>query len=245
MTSLKLGGAPNRPRAQRRLETVVLVLAFLTLSVSAGLGWLAVLDDATLKSAPVVDSHAEFLVRDWAAEAEATAVGAVVLNQKADADLVRLLVPQMNASSRRISALQTKLASSFQDPAAQALLAKASAKGKVYEDVQLALTEEREAVPGYDSAHGIGPPLAPAIADYLEALHDLLDYTKKHAAQSAPAIAAAAASGRKVLLVAFGISVLLAIAVTSLFGISLSRNRRPRDVREGTSFDPHSQRGQV
>ena len=128
-----------------RLALSFSVMLLLMMLMAAIGGWqLDALSKITTRIA-AVDARAERVVGDWLAETKSNAVRALVLTRSDDADLRRLLTPQLEATTKRISELQKQVESMGQTAEAKALFADVGAKRKTYVDARSAALEQKKA----------------------------------------------------------------------------------------------------
>jgi methyl-accepting chemotaxis protein len=187
----------------------------LLLMLMAGVGaWrIAQLNDVTTSMANV-NARIERLVGAWFAETKANAVRAVVLTHSDDPELKRLLTPQLEATTKRISALQGEVEQLLDSSEAKALFAEVGLKRKNYLDIRKAVLEKKKAGEVEEALTLLNTSMLPAVDAYIGSISKLVEHYASEGDKDAASAAASAQSAR-ILLIGFCV-------VGVLFGVFFS-----------------------
>ena len=175
-----------------RLALAFAILIVLLMSMAGVGAWrLAELDRVTTQMA-TVNLRIERVVGEWFAETKSNSVRAVVLTHTEDPDLKRMLMPAMEATSKRISELQKEVETLVSKPRARALFDEVGVKRKAYLDLRKAIMEKQKAGQAAEAATLLETAMVPAINTYVESIKNLVDfYTREVQADASAAQATA------------------------------------------------------
>jgi methyl-accepting chemotaxis protein len=199
-------------------------LAFTVLMVlMAGVGaWrLAGLNEVTLEMASV-NLRVERVVGAWFAETKSNSVRAVVLTHTDDAQLKRILTPQLEATSARISELQKEVEGLMDSPEAKALFAQIGTKRSAYLELRKAVLEKKKAGENEEALALLNTAMLPAADAYVASIKKLVDHYSAEVERDAALAAASATSGRNVLLGACLVGVLLGVLLSWWITLSIT-----------------------
>ena len=201
------GGISIRLRLAVGFGVLILLMVLM-----AGLGaWrLAELDKVTTSMAKV-NFRIERLVGAWFAETKSNAVRAVVLTHSDDPELKRLLTPQLEAATKRISELQKDVEGLLDSTQAKALFDEIGAKRKSYLDIRKTVLEKKKAGQADEALALLNSSMLPAVDSYIGSIGALVEHYSSEAGKDAASAAAAAESGRNLLFGVCGAGVLLGL----------------------------------
>jgi methyl-accepting chemotaxis protein len=204
------GASSIRWRLAAGFTVLVLLLVLM-----AGIGaWrIAELNEVTTSIAKV-NSRIERLVGAWFAETKSNAVRAVVLTHSDDPELKRLLTPQLEATTKRISALQSEVEGLLDSTDAKALFAEVGLKRKNYLDIRKAVLEKKKAGQVEEALTLLNTSMLPAVEAYIGSISKLVEHYAGEGDKDA-ALAAASAQSARNLLIGFCV-------VGVLFGVFFS-----------------------
>src|SRR5512140_2304814 len=144
--------------------SVLIVLMMLMAGVGA---WrLAELNDVTMRMAKV-NLRIERVVGAWFAETKSNAVRAVVLTQSDDPELKRILAPQLEATSKRISQLQKEVEGLINSPEAKSLFDEVGARRTRYLDLRKTVLEKKKAGQNEEALATLNGEMLPAVDAYV------------------------------------------------------------------------------
>ena len=214
----------------RRLAAAFSVLILL-LMVMAGVGaWrLAELNDVTMRMANV-NLRIERVVGAWFAETKSNAVRAVVLTYSDDPELRRMLAPQLEATTKRISEMQKEVEGLMNSPEAKALFEEAGARRAHYLSVRTAVLGMKSAGEGSEALVMLNSAVLPAAETYIASIKNLVDHYTAQVEADAAMAASTAVSGRNLL-----IGVCLAGVVLGLLFAWWITASITRPIRQGVS----------
>src|SRR6185295_2994151 len=142
------------------------LIVLLVLMAGVGAWRLAELDKVTTSMAKV-NSRIERLVGAWFAETKSNAVRAVVLTHSDDPELKRLLTPQLEAATKRISELQHEVEQVLDSSKAKALFDEVGAKRKSYLDIRKSVLEKKKAGQTEEALALLNTSMLPAVDAYI------------------------------------------------------------------------------
>ncbi len=190
------------PDATKRLDTTnrlmwafgLMVALFL---VMTGAGWWT-LTDISRQVGKIVHGSAqeERFMREWLVETKANAVRAVVLARGNDAGLTQLLTPELEATTRKISALQKQVEALLTRDEAKRLFTEVGAKRVQYLQVRAEAIKRRDAGDLAEAARIVDTQVTPAVSAYITAIQALIDDEKTYVDSSGRMAIAKADSGR-------------------------------------------------
>jgi len=223
----------SRPSRLRGLGTIRARLAatfagfILLLAAMAAVGaWrLADLNAATQEMA-TVNLRMERLVGDWLSQTRSNAVRAVVLTHSDDADLRRMLAPAMEATTKRISALQGQVEGLVDSPEARRLFQEVGARRTTYLESRKTVLATRKAGDPQGALRLMEQAMLPAVEAYVGAIQALAEHYTKEVARDAAQAAQSAEAGRRLLLAFCAAGTLLAVAAAWLITRSITQPLR-------------------
>jgi methyl-accepting chemotaxis protein len=206
-----------------RLAIAFSSLILLSMAMAAVGAWrLAELDRVTDHIARV-NMRIERAVGMWYAETKSNSVRAVVITHTDDDGLKRLLAPELDATSLRITELQKEVEKLVDGAEAKALFDDIGAQREKYLSIRKAVLEKKKAGQTEEALALLDKSMLPAVATYVASIKKLVDHYSVQGEKDAAAAAAAALSGRNVLLGACAIGVLLGIIFSWLITRSIRR----------------------
>jgi methyl-accepting chemotaxis protein len=185
-----------------RAKLVWAFVAFTALLVAmAAIGaWrLAELDQATTRMAKV-NLQMERVVGDWLSNTRSNAVRAVVLTQSDDPELRRILAPELEATTKRINALQAEVERLATDPQGKALFAQVGTNRKAYLAARAKVLETRKAGNAAEATALMDSSMLPAVRTYVESIQAMAAHYTDEVAHDAAAANESAVWGRNVLV---------------------------------------------
>jgi methyl-accepting chemotaxis protein len=188
---------------QRLAAGFAVLILLLMLMTGVGAWRLAELNGVTTRMANV-NMRIERLVGAWFAETKSNAVRAVALTQSDDAELKRILAPQLEATTRRISELQKEVERTLDSPKAKALFEEVGSKRKNYLDIRKTVLDKKKAGQTEEALALLNTSMLPAVDAYVGSIGALVEHYTSEAMKDAAAAAATAESGRNLLV---GVSV--------------------------------------
>ncbi len=188
---------------------LLLLIAFI-----AGLGsWRLQSLTAVTEHIVGVDARTERTVAEWFSETKANSVRALVLTRSDDPEIKRLLSPQLEASTKRISELQKQVEGMLQTEGAKALFKNVTAKRQAYIDVRNAAIERKKAGKLEEAQQLVDSAMVPAIDAYVLSIQKLVEHFIRDVEASAAEAAANAALGRNAMIGAAIVGLLLGLAL--------------------------------
>ena len=212
------GGISIRLRLAGGFAVLILLMVLM-----AGLGaWrLAELDKVTTSMAKV-NFRIERLVGAWFAETKSNAVRAVVLTHSDDPELKRLLTPQLEAATKRISELQKDVEGLLDSAQAKALFDEIGAKRKNYLDIRKTVLEKKKAGQTDEALALLNSSMLPAVDAYIGSIGALVEHYTSEAGKDAVSAAATSESGRNLLFGVCVAGVLLALFISRWLTFSIT-----------------------
>ena len=209
-SSVPEGGKKNINRLTVAFSLMVTLFLLMT-----GIG-LWTLTDITKLVGNVVNGGAaeERLLREWLGETKSNAVRAVVLARTGDAELVMLLTPALQATSKNISALEQRVGEALYSAESKALFAAVGEKRQHYIAVRTAAISSHKAGNHDDAVQIVDARMIPAVDAYIASIQSLVDHVAAYTDSSGRDAIASAQSGRWVFLAA-------ALAILSLSAVVL------------------------
>ncbi len=159
------------------------------------------------------DAKEERVIWDWFSETKANAVRAIVLTRTEDEDIKKLLAPDLEATTQRISQLQKQVESLLSTDEARAIFAEVGEKRKAYIAARTQAVEARKAGNSEEAKRLVDTRMVPAIKDYVATLNTMVDYQKRALESSGETVAASAQSGQLIYI--------FSVAAILLFGLVL------------------------
>ncbi len=156
-----------------------------------------------------VDTRTERIVGDWFSETKANAVRALVLTRSDDPEIKRLLTPQLEASTKRISELQKQVEGLLRTEEAKALFKNIGVRRQAYIDARNAAIERKKAGKTEEALRIVDTDMAPAIDAYVASIQKLLAHYVRDVETSAAEAAANSTAGRYALFAASAVGLLL------------------------------------
>lgn len=207
-----------------RSKLIAAFAAFIALLIAmAAIGaWrLAELNNAATHMA-TVNLRMERLVGDWLAMTQANAVRAVALTQTDDPELRRLLTPEMEETTKRITAMQGDVERLLESAAARALYDDVMAKRKAYLAARAKVHDSRKAGNLAEASALMESAMLPAVRAYVKSIEAMADHYTEEVGRDAAFATATANSGRNYLLGFCIAGVLAAIAFAMLIMRSIT-----------------------
>jgi methyl-accepting chemotaxis protein len=167
--------------------------------------------DVTTRNLATVDLKMERLVGEWLSMTRANAVRATVLTRSDDDDLKRLLTPEMEGTTKRISEVQKEVEQMLTTPQSRALFQSVGDKRKAYLAARQSVLEKKKAGAGAEAIALMDNTMIPAIRTYVDSIKALADHYGTAVEGDAAAAHESAISGRNVLAAFCTAGVALAI----------------------------------
>src|SRR6185369_4548139 len=123
----------------------------------------------------------------------------VVLTHSDDPELKRLLTPQLEAATRRISELQKEVEGLLDSTQAKSLFDEINAKRKSYLDIRKSVLEKKKAGQTEEALALLNASMLPAVDAYIGSIRGLGEHYTGEAERDAASAAATAESGRNLL----------------------------------------------
>jgi methyl-accepting chemotaxis protein len=185
------------------------------LMLMAGVGaWrLAELNDVTTNMASV-NLRIERVVGAWFAETRGNAIRAVVLTYSDDPELKRMLTPQVEAATKRISEMQKEVETLVRSAQAKALFDEVGVKRTRYLEVRKNVLEKKKAGQAEEALALLNTSMLPAVDAYIGSIRNLVDHYTRQVENDAAMAAATASSGRNLLIGVCAAGVLLGILLS-------------------------------
>jgi methyl-accepting chemotaxis protein len=196
------GGGSLLARASvgQRVAGATVVFLLFVFAMSAVAAWrLAELNDVILRMANV-NLRIERVVGAWFAETKANAVRAVVLTYSDDPELKRILTPQVDAATKRVSEMQKEVAGLMNSAQAKALFDEVGAKRARYLELRNSVLDKKKAGQNDEALALLNTGMSPAIDAYVGSIKNLVDYYAGQVEKDAAMSAATAESGRNLLI---------------------------------------------
>src|SRR5512140_864466 len=207
--------------------SVLIVLMMLMAGVGA---WrLAELNDVTMRMAKV-NLRIERVVGAWFAETKSNAVRAVVLTHSDDPELKRILTPQVEAATKRISEMQKEVEGLLNSAQAKALFEEVGVKRAHYLELRKTVLDKKKAGQNEEALALMNTGMLPAIETYIGSIKNLVDYYTAQVQADATMAATTALSGRNVLIGVCLAGVLLGLLSAWWITASITR-----PIRQGVS----------
>ena len=211
-------------RMRLGLAFALFVAMFVTMTAVATLH-LQELDRKTTELA-TVNLKMERLVGEWLSFTRANAVRATVLTRSDDEELRRLLTPEVEATTKRISELQAQIEKMLDSAEARQLFESVGEKRKAYLGARQRVLEKKKSGEPGEATALMDSAMLPALRTYIDSIRTLAEHYGTEVAHDAAAAHAAAIAGRNVLV---GMSV-LGVVLAVLFSMLLMRSiTRPLD----------------
>ena len=204
-----------------RLAIAFAVLIILLIG-TAGIGaWkLAELNQLTNNMA-TVDARIERVVGAWFAETKSNAVRAVVLTLSDDAEIKRVVTPQMEAATKRISELMKEVEGLVDSPEAKGLFEEVSVKRKKYLDLRKTVLDTKKAGQLEEATLLLNNTMLPAVDAYVGSIKHLVDHYAAEGEKGAAAAHASASTGRKAFVAVSLAGLLIAVLLSWLITASI------------------------
>lgn len=229
MTTETLDGGFGRRFSIGTRLTLAFGALIVLLVAMAGVGaWrLAQLHERT-EDLTTVNLRMERLVGEWLQQTRTNLVRRMVVTHSEDAELARLLTPEMNGTAARINELQAEIQKLVDDPQAAGLLQSVEGKRKAYLDIRNVVDQKKKSgdLPGAIAL--LNAQMVPAQNQYVDAIQALRDFYLADSERDAVAATESARKGNQVLLLCCVLGVLL--AALSAWKITTSITRPVREA---------------
>jgi methyl-accepting chemotaxis protein len=213
----------ERASIRAKLVAAFSVFTILLLCMAAIGGWrLAQLDAAATRMAQV-DLGMERLTGEWLSHTRTNAVRATVLTLSDDAQLQRILGPDLEATSKHINSLQQQVEHLATGGHAKELFAQVLERRKAYLAARERVLERRKAGQAAEAAALMDSTMLPAVRSYVESIQALATHYTDEVAHDAAAARASADSGRNVLVTFCVAGVLASLLFLGLIMRSITR----------------------
>ena len=214
----------------QRLAGATMIFVLFVIALSAAGAWrLAELNDVAMRMANV-NLRIERQVGAWFAETKSNAVRAVVLTHTDDPELKRILAPQLEAATKRITEMQKEVEGLVNSAQAKALFDEIGARRARYLDLRKTVLDKKKAGQNEDALAVLNGEMLPAVDAYVGSIRHLVDYYTDQVEKDAAMAAAKAESGRNVLIGACVASILIGVLLSQWMARSITR-----PIREGVS----------
>ncbi|HEY0823159.1 MAG TPA: methyl-accepting chemotaxis protein [Ramlibacter sp.] len=211
-------------RMRLGLAFALFVAMFIAMTVVATLR-LQELDRKTTELA-TINLRMERLVGEWLSFTRANAVRATVLTRSDDEEIRRMLTPEVEATTKRISELQAQIEKLLDSGQARQLFDTVGEKRKAYLAARQRVLEKKKAGDAAEAAALMDSAMLPALRTYVESIKTMADHFGTEVEHDAAAAHQAAIVGRNVLAAMSVLGVVLAV----LFSVLLMRSiTRPLD----------------
>ncbi len=200
---------------------------FLMLVGMAGMGaWRLNELDRTTQDFAGVHLRMERMVGEWLSLTRSNAVRATVLTRTDDEGLKRLLTPEVEATTRRISEVQQRIDKLIDEADARKLFDTVGERRKAYLAVRQSVLDKKKAGQGDEALALMDNGMLPALRAYVDSIQAMADHYGKATEDEALAAHESALSGRNVLLALCAAGAVLGL----LFGFRIMRSiTRPLD----------------
>ena len=223
MQSFQSASSSRGLSIRMRLGLAFAVLCLLLLSMAGVGAWrLQELNNRVTELASV-NLRMERLVGDWLANTRANAVRAAVLTRSDDDDLKRMLAPDMEATTKRISEIQLQVEQTVDSPQAKVLFGKIGDKRKAYLAARQSVLEKKKAGQAAEALALMESAMLPAVRSYVESIKALADHYGAEVEHDAALAHQSAVSGRNVLAGFCAAGIALAIVFCWLIMRSITR----------------------
>jgi methyl-accepting chemotaxis protein len=196
-----------------RSRLIVAFSVFVAMLVCmAGIGaWRLHQLDETTRELATINLRMERLAGDWLSLTRANAVRATVLTRSEDEDLRRMLSPEMEATTKRITEIQKEVEHMLADENARSLFRDIGEKRKAYLAARQSVLEKRKAGQPSEAAALMEGTMIPAVRIYVESIKALAEHFGVVVGRNALAAHESAVSGRNVLAAFCAAGVALAL----------------------------------
>jgi methyl-accepting chemotaxis protein len=229
-----------------------LIVAFaaliLLLAAMAGVGaWrLAELDQRT-NEVVNISMRSERIVQEWLSETQSNLVRRFAATRSEDEGLVRILTPELAASTKRINVLQQQISKLVLTPEAQALLKTSDEKRKAFLEVRKKVSDIKQAGDNAGANALMDSQMVPAQNAYVEAMTAFRNYYTAEVQRQAEAAAESARNGRELLMgfcsaglvLALLASFAIARSITQPIDAAVQAARRVADGDLTVTLTPH------
>jgi len=199
-------------------------MLLLLMLLIAGIGIWRLEGNAALTERIVrVDGARERLMRQWFAETKANAVRAVVVSRSGDAELQKILKPEIEATTRKISELQKQVEALLDDSVSKTLFADIGERRKAYIDARNAAGASAKAGKAEEAIRLVDVEMIPAVNTYVTSMQTLIDYQMHLTEKNGHEAAANAVSGRQVLIAGILAALSAGIVMAWLLARSITR----------------------
>jgi methyl-accepting chemotaxis protein len=179
--------------------------------------------DAKTRELATVNLRMERLVGDWLSLTRANAVRATVLTRSDDEDIKRMLTPEVEATTKRISELQGQIEQLLDSAQAKQLFDTIGQRRKAYLAARAGVLEKKKAGQPAEAAAMMDSVMLPALRIYVESIRAMSEHYSTEVEHDAAAAHEAAVSGRNALLAVSAAGVALAIVLSILLMRSITR----------------------
>ncbi|HYE39302.1 MAG TPA: methyl-accepting chemotaxis protein, partial [Ramlibacter sp.] len=223
ITAARLGrGATIRLRLAITFSVLILLLAG-TAAIGA---WRLAQLSAITDDLATVHLRMERLAGEWLSHTRSNAVRATVLTHSEDPELTRLLMPTMEATSRRISTLQKELEGLLDTPEAKKLFDEVGTRRAAYLASRKAVLELKKAGDSEGALRMMEGTMLPAIDRYVGSIQAMSEHFSSEVGREANKAAAAATTGRNLVLGLAAGGILLALFAAWLITRSITGSVR-------------------
>ena len=175
--------------------------------------WLAKANDMTTSRANV-NLRIQRLLGAWFAETRSNAIRAVVLIHSHDAELKRVLTPQVEAATLRISNIQKEVESLIEGAPARALLNEVTERRARYLEWSHSALEKKKAGQTEEALSLLNSNMVPAVETYIRSIKSLVEHYAGEIERDAASASATAHSMRNLLIRVCAAGVLLGILIS-------------------------------
>nr|WP_281068707.1 methyl-accepting chemotaxis protein [Ramlibacter agri] len=212
----------HRVSVKTRLAAAFGALIVLLVTMAVLGAWrLAQLDERTSEMA-TVNLRVERVVGEWLSQSRTSLVRRLVVTRSQDPGLNQMLLPQLEAGTKRINELQQEVEKIVDTPQAQALLKVAAEKRDLFLKARKQVAAKKESGDETGANTVLEQLMVPAQDAYLASLEALRDYYTTEVERDAAAAAESARSGRQVLAGFCALGVLLALLASWLIARSIT-----------------------
>jgi len=222
-TQTKGGGLSRRLGIGARLTAAFGALIVLLVAMAGVGAWrLAQLHQHT-EDLTAVNLRMERLAGEWLQLTRTNLLRRMVVTHTEDADLVKLLSPEMNGTSTKINKLQEEIEKLVDDPEAITVLQGVADKRKAYLAVRDEVDQKKKSgdLPGAIAL--LNARMVPAQDQYVDAIQALRDFYLADSERDAKAATESARNGNQVLWMFCALGVLMAVLSAWLITSSITR----------------------
>jgi methyl-accepting chemotaxis protein len=217
------GGLGRRFSIGVRLTAAFGALIVLLVAMAGVGAWrLAQLQQRT-EDLTAVNLRMERLAGEWLQLTQTNLLRRMVVTQTDDAELTKLLAPEMNGTAAKINKLQEEIEKLVEDPEAIALLKTVADKRKAYLAVRDEIDQKKKSGDLAGAIALLNARMVPAQDQYVGAIQALRDFYLADSERDARAATESARNGNQVLWACCALGVLLAMLSARLITTSITR----------------------